>query len=177
MPSPSQHDRYVAYGVGPQQPARPFNRADYYVKRVANTTALRCAPGTGTLFKGVANHADNNFTRYAVMDCVANVQIAYRLDTNGDGIPDETRNELEDTSGTPLTPLQIKERVKEIQVYLLAHEGGSDKSYKQSGNGKVVVGPDTTVGFEVDLAALAGADWARYRWKTYTLFIKPRSFY
>jgi prepilin-type N-terminal cleavage/methylation domain-containing protein len=175
-PSPPTGDRYLAYGVEDNtQPIRPFNRADYYVRRVttgANATGTSCAPGTGTLFKAVANHGNNGFTTYPVMDCVANLQVVFRVDTNGDGIPDST---VTDISG--LTAIQLKEQVKEIQIYMLAHEGTLDRAYRHNGSGTILVGPTSALGRDVDLPTLSGSNWNRYRWKTYTLFVKPRGFY
>ena len=171
-PAPPTGDRYIAYGVGDSvQPIRPFNRADYYVRRTGATGGA-CAPGTGTLFKAVANHGNNGFTTYPIMDCVANLQLVFRVDTNGDGIPDST---VTDISG--LTAMQIKEQVKEIQAYILAHEGILDRAYRRGGSGTILVGPTSALGRDVNLSTLSGSNWNRYRWKIYTLFVKPRGFY
>jgi prepilin-type N-terminal cleavage/methylation domain-containing protein len=172
---PPTGERYIAYGVGNTAPTMPFNRADYFVRRTTATGA-GCAPGTGTLFKAVADQtASVGFTPYPIMDCVANMQVVFRLDTNGDGTIDST---VGTTPAMPaLTAMQIKEQVKEIQVYILAHEGTFDRGFQYGGNGTIAVGPDSTLGYDVILPTLIGANWSRYRWKTYALTVKPRSFY
>ena len=109
------------------------------------------------------------------MDCVANMQVVFRLDTNGDGIIDST---VGTTPAMPaLSAVQIKQQVKEIQVYILAHEGTLDRGYRHEGSSTITVGPTSALGQDVNLSTLAGANWNRYRWKTYTLFVKPRGFY
>jgi prepilin-type N-terminal cleavage/methylation domain-containing protein len=174
---PLINERYIAYGVDSDTAlTKPFNRADYFVRRTTATSA-GCAPGTGTLFKAVADQAATSagFTSYPIMDCVANMQVVFRLDTNGDGTIDST---VGTTPAMPaLTAMQIKEQVKEIQVYILAHEGTFDRGYRHGGNGTITVGPNNALGYSVVLPTLVGADWDRYRWKTYTLSVKPRSLY
>jgi prepilin-type N-terminal cleavage/methylation domain-containing protein len=169
-PDPPTGDRYIVYGVDDNVAlSRPFNRADYYVRRVTGTTGAGCAPRTGTLFKAVVNQGNDNFTTYPIMDCVANMQVVFRLDTDNDGVIDTTTPTL----ATTLTAMQIKEQVKEIQVYILAHEGTFDRGYRYGDiSSTITVGPSSVV-----LSTLVGVNWDRYRWKTYTLFVKPRSFY
>jgi prepilin-type N-terminal cleavage/methylation domain-containing protein len=172
---PLENERYMAYGADNSALFTPFNRADYYVRRT-NATGAGCAPGTGTLFKAVVNQENNpGFTVYPVMDCVANMQVVFRLDTDDDGVIDSTVNVIP----AGYTTMQIKDRLKEIRVYILAHEGTFDRGYRQDGNGTInaVPAPDNSLGQNVNLTTLVGVDWYRYRWKTYTLFVKPRSLY
>ncbi|HEX2965893.1 MAG TPA: hypothetical protein VHO84_08910, partial [Syntrophorhabdaceae bacterium] len=171
-PNPPTGERNIAYGIeDDDDPARPFNRADYYVRRTSWTNA-GCAPGTGTLFKAVANQGGDGFTVLPVMDCVANMQVVFRIDTNGDGVPDSTVNDI-----SSLNAMEIKERVEEIQVYILAHEGAMDRTYTRAGTGVILLGPSASLGRNVDVQSLAGANWDHYRWKIYTLFVKPRGMY
>jgi prepilin-type N-terminal cleavage/methylation domain-containing protein len=162
---PQIGERYLAYGVDSNSvPQMPFNRADYFVARTTSTMA-GCAPGTGTLIKAVANQTTTvGFTSYPVMDCVANMQVVF-VDTN---VP------VNSIAG--LTAMQIKGQVKEIRVYILAHEGTFDKGFRYGGSDTITVGPDNVLGHDVVLSTLVGTNWDRYRWKTYTLSVKPRSF-
>lgn len=182
-PMPPTGDRYIAYGVDKTDPAMPFNRTDYYVRRTATNTSAGCAPNTGTFFKAVANQSgDGEFTTYPIVDCVANMQVVFGLDQNPtDSVTVDTwKNTLTDSDdATPLTALQIKERVKEIRVYILAHEGSYDRGFRYSGGNTIIVGRDVATGRNVDLTAFqdAGHPWDRYRWKIYTISVKPRSFY
>lgn len=168
-------ERLMAYGVDDSTLRMPFNRADYYVRRDSNSQ--NCAPGTGTLIKATVNHGDGKLTQMPLITCVANMQITFRFDTDGDGTPDTTRNTLTDVTGTALTALQIKQQVKEVRVYLLAHEGPRDNGYKHETQVINVGDPTDGLGRNVDLSSVVGANWRNYRWKTYTFFVKPRSLY
>jgi prepilin-type N-terminal cleavage/methylation domain-containing protein len=175
-------ERYMAYGVnrsGAASLRMPFNRADYYVRRRATSNDNpNCAPGTGTLVKATVDHADGALTEMPLVTCVANIQVIFRLDTNGDGIADST---VGTTPAFPvLTAMQIKEQVKEVRVYILAHEGPRDNGYQlPAANRTVTLGDTAALGKSVDLLSdvVGDATWANYRWKVYTLFVKPRSFY
>ena len=174
QPVPTQ--RYIAYGVEDANvPVRPYNRADYYV-RIVSTTSPSCAPNTGTLIKGVLNSA-GGITEYPLIDCVANMQVLFRIDTNGDGVPDQTVSNLA-TYGTPPDPNLVRQYVKEIRVYILAHEGTLDRSFNYN-TPDIVVGDSgpPILGYTVNLPTLVGADWAHYRWKLYSFSVKPREFY
>ena len=131
--------RYTAYGVDNNALILPFNRADYSVQQIA-TTNPGCTPHTGTLVKAVLNQANGTITQYPLMDCVASMQVMFGIDTNGDDIPDDTWNTL-----AGLSPMQIKQQVKELRVYILAHEGTQDPGYTYGGPGNpnpVIVGSD-----------------------------------
>lgn len=176
QPSSGTGERYLAFGIDDTTPpVRPFNRADYYVKR-PSTANPGCAPGTGTLYKYVVPHAASAVpaedNEWPLIECVANMQVVFRLDTNLDGIPEDPP--VNDISG--LDALSVKEQVKEVRIYLLAHEGMMDRAFRYGGANPVTVGPTTALGTSVDLTGF-GADWNHYRWKIYTLVIKPRSFY
>ena len=165
---------YLAFGMGTTTPTMPFNRADYYVRiPPPDKVNPNCAPGTGILYKDVIGDAKSP---YPLIDCVANMQVVFRLDTNTDGIPDPPVNDI---SG--LDAYKIKEQIKEVHIYILAHEGIKDKSYRSEiANPAFTVGPSASLGTVVDLSALDGSStdaWKRYRWITYKIVVKPKSFY
>lgn len=175
QPSAATGERYLAFGVEDSiAPTMPFNRADYFVKRPA-VTNVNCAPGTGTLYKAIVKHGPAGTggatEECPLVECVANMQVVFRLDTNLDGVPDQT---VTDISG--LDALSIKEQVKEVQIYILAHEGILDRRFTYGGANPVTVGPSAAMGTTVDLTGF-GSDWNHYRWKIYTLIVKPKSFY
>jgi prepilin-type N-terminal cleavage/methylation domain-containing protein len=175
QPSSATGERYLAFGIEDSiTPTMPFNRADYYIKKPA-VTNVNCAPGTGTLYKAIVKHGPAGTggatEEFPLVECVANMQIVFRLDTNLDGVPDQT---VSDISG--LDALSIKEQVKEVQIYILAHDGILDRGFTYSGANPVTVGPSVATGTSVDLSAF-GTDWSRYRWKIHTLIVKPKSFY
>ena len=171
-PDTTAGERLLAFGMGTTAPTMPFARADYYVG-VPATANPSCAPGTGTLYKNVIGDTKSP---YALIDCVANMQVVFRLDTSLDGIPDQTVNDI---SG--LDAYGIKTQVKEVHIYLLVHEGIKDTSFKSElTSSSYVVGPTATLGGTIDLSALdttSATAWKYYRWKTYKLVVKPKSFY
>jgi prepilin-type N-terminal cleavage/methylation domain-containing protein len=169
---PPVDERYIVYGVDNSNIVRPFNRADYYVRRSAST-GTGCASNTGTFIKSVTNQsALGGHTERPLIDCVAAMQVLFRVDTNGDGIADGAPV----NSISSYTARQIKENVKEIRVYILAHEGNMDRGFRYAGSSTITLG-DPALGAQIDLQALVGANWDRYRWKIYTVNVSPRGFY
>jgi len=162
----------LIYGIDPDTDLRmPFNRADYYiVSRTSTTVPARCAPNTSVFSKKVISHNDGaRRDNLPLLDCVADVQVVFRLDRNGDGII-TVADVLTDPSGVPLTAEQIRNQVKEVRVYILAHEGQMDRSYTHPAT-EIYVG-ETAIGngrkFNI------GAN-RNYRWKLYTLVVKPNN--
>jgi hypothetical protein len=177
-PNDPNGERYLIYGlVGDLDPRRPFNRTDYYINNA--DVPAQCAPGTGSLVKATLNHGDDNFTILPIVDCVADFQVVYYRDTNGDGGWD-TRADANGLNG--LTAQQIREQVKSIRCYVLTHEGGVDATYTHP-NANINVGQVDTDGVTLiagagrtfDLNANIGATWANYRWKVYSLAVTPKN--
>jgi prepilin-type N-terminal cleavage/methylation domain-containing protein len=166
-------DIYMAYGMDGRAAdgllRMPFNRADYAVRTNANT---RCAPNTGSLEKMTINQSNGGLTSSPLIDCVANMQVTFRLDRNSDGFPEDPT--VESLAG--LTALLIKQQVKEVRVYILAHEGPMDRGFTYNGANPIHLG-DAGLGEDIDLSASFGADWDHHRWKIYTLIVKPRGLY
>ncbi|TAL22784.1 MAG: prepilin-type N-terminal cleavage/methylation domain-containing protein [Nitrospirae bacterium] len=166
-PDTGSTDVYVLYGVSPGTDLRmPFNRADYFIEELNMPST--CAPNTGVLYKAVVNHSDGKLTKIPVLDCVADMQVVFRRDTNTDGIID---TESEDISTLDATT--IRDQVKEVRVYILAHEGQRDAGYTYRST-------DATLGdtqIRVGEAGIGGRIFdlgtnINYRWKVYTLVIK-----
>ncbi|MBU2619560.1 MAG: PilW family protein [Proteobacteria bacterium] len=174
-PNDPNGDRYLIYGIDNIAPRRPFNRTDYYINNAG--VSAQCAPGTGTLVKATLNQADENFTILPIVDCVADFQVVYYLDTDGDGGWD-TRTEANGLNG--LTAQQIRDQVKSIRCYVLTHEGRVDQTYT-SPNANINVGEVAADGVTLvagrtfDLNANIGATWPNYRWKVNSLAVTPRN--
>ena len=177
----------IVYGIKPigspaSNPRMPFNRADYVVRRFdsvgTNITPGRCAPNTGVLEKAVVNHGDGAFSYLPLLDCVADMQVIYALDNNEDG-------DFEDGAGTPadgysddittapltLTAQQIRTRVKQVRVYILAHEGQRDVNHTYPTN-PLTVG-EFGLGRSFNFVTAGITNWQNYRWKIYTIVLKP----
>lgn len=182
---------YVVYAIDPNADLRmPYNRADYYIRRppandpVYNISGT-CNPGTGVLFKGVVRHSDasGNFAEYPLLNCVGDMQVEFELDPMGDG------NIAISPTLAGLTAAQIRMQLKTVRVYLLAHEGKKDPNYsypnatiqvgdpvRPSSSGRVLDGAPSCAGDNC-MQALFGTDWRNYRWKVYTIVVRPKNTY
>jgi hypothetical protein len=165
--------RFVIYGVDPDTNLRmPFNRADYYISR-PTTISQVCAPNTGILYKATVNQSNGALNADPLIDCVADMQVIYRLDTNNDGTIDSG---VDSISG--LTAQQIREQVREVRVYILSHEGQSDKAFRYQPtptNPHLVTVGEFGLGRTFNLSSMIGTGWENYRWKVSTLVVKPRN--
>lgn len=159
-------ERFIIYGVDPNTDLRrPFSRADYYISRVAGDISPSCAPNTGTLYKATLNQNNDLLTAMPIMDCVADMRVIFRRDTNGDGFADATTDNL-----AGLTAQQIRESIQEVRVDILAQEGQRDPSYTHTPS-TISVG-----GASFNLATTIGTGWQNYRWKVYTITVNPKQF-
>lgn len=176
-PVESKVTNYI-YGVSDTvQPRMPFNRADYYVRVPASTDTnmlpRRCAPNTGILYKTLVNHADGTVSgnEAPLLDCVADMQVVYTLDSLSNGVTTDT------DSLAGLTARQIREQLKLIQVYILTHEGGKDPLYSYPnqtiGVGPTVNGLTSGSGRTFNIETSIGTGWRQYRWKIYRMLVKP----
>ncbi len=158
---------HYIYGVTPDKDLRmPFNRADYYVRvPAAGDLPARCATNTGVLFKAVVSHDNGTLEEFPLLDCVADMQVVYLLDSTGSGSITET------SDLSTLTADQIRERLKAVKVFILTHDGGRDRSYSYP-NATIDVGPPGT-GRTFALSAIQ--DYRNYRWKVYHMTVRPEN--
>jgi len=160
--------RFVIYGVDPDTNLRmPFNRADYYIQRPASIPQA-CAANTGVLYKATVNQGNGALNPDPLIDCVADMQVIYRLDTNNDGTIDSAVDTI-----SALTAQQIREQLREVRVYILSHEGQRDSAFQYQSS-TITVG-EFGLGRTFNLSSIIGAGWENYRWKVSTLVIKPRN--
>ncbi len=185
-------EAYLIYGVDADTNLRmPFNRADYYVGIPAPPAVMpqRCAAGTGILQKATLTQRDGVLnTPLPLLDCVADMQVAYGIDQTGDGAVTCYTNNLAAVFAPP-DARNIRNRVKEVRVYVLAHEGQADRFFNfippgppvppnsiRVGEGGVPICTGGGIlGRDFDFVANGIANWQRYRWKVYTLVVKPQN--
>ncbi|TWJ32784.1 prepilin-type N-terminal cleavage/methylation domain-containing protein [Geobacter argillaceus] len=166
-------DSFVIYGISSLSSLRmPFNRADYYVRSPAKMPTS-CAPNTGILYKATATHSGGGFDPVMpLLDCVADMQVVYGLDT-GMGFVNTH------TTVAPATPDLIRQQLREIRVYILAQEGTKDLFFTYPSQtvdvGESFDGGATIMGRRFDLQARIGAGWQNYRWKVYTIVVRPKN--
>lgn len=185
-PPPDRTETRVVYGIDPTNFRMPFNRADYYVRRPATNMPQRCAPGTGVLYKATVNQNGGGMTELPLLDCVADMQVDFLLDTDGDGIINWPP--VDSLAG--MTAQQIRDQVREIRVYIVAHEGQRDVNFDFTqgdatvktisflevfeGNSRTLTFPHYPTAASPDLSARVGTpEYHYYRWRLYALFIKP----
>lgn len=154
----------IVYGIDNVIPARPFNRAEYYIDNTA--VPQRCAPNTGVLVKAVVAHDASGATPtlLPLLDCVADMQVVYGLDNNADGAVEAWSSDI---SGG-MTAADIRTQLAEVRVHILAQEGQRDDSYTY---------PATTIpvgskGFVNNFDVSA---YRNYRWKVYNIVVRPKN--
>jgi len=165
----------IVYGIDGGQPVRPFNRAEYYIDNSPVTLPQRCAPNTGVLVKAVVAHNGNGTTPtpLPLLDCVADMQVVYVLDT--DTNPSTAPIPSDDIS-VGMTAADIRAQLVEVRVYILGQEGQRDDSYTYKNvldnthANEILVGPDTVHGRYIDLSG-----YRNYRWKVYSIVVKPKN--
>ncbi|KJS01781.1 MAG: hypothetical protein VR65_07615 [Desulfobulbaceae bacterium BRH_c16a] len=176
-PNDPDGERFLVYGLndGGGNISRPFNRTDYYINN--GNVPTHCAPNTGVLFKATVNQGDNNFNIMPIVDCVADFQIVYYLDNNGDGGWD-LRVNANGLNG--LSAAEIRDQVKAVRYFILSHEGGLDRTYTYP-NPTINVGEVAADGVTLvagrlfDINATIGGNWANYRWKIESMAITPKN--
>jgi prepilin-type N-terminal cleavage/methylation domain-containing protein len=178
--SPATHqngDTYEIYGISPGTvtPSFPFNRAEYYVLRNGKTP-LTCAANTGVLYKSVITQSGGGFDPIMpLLDCVADMEITYGLDNNGNGQVNQYYTAPANT--VALTADDIRAQLREIRVYILAQEGKKDLLYSHKyPDDKIHVGETingVVVGRAFNLTQIPG--YQNYRWKVYTIVVRPKN--
>ncbi len=179
----------------------PYNRADYFINHSSNLRPASCNPGTGVLYKAVAGqHVPGDYTgangalTYPLMNCVGDFKVVYYLDMNDDGNPgtyymDVDPGMASDSSfgtneGAGVTlfniqqtlqnPALLRQRLKTVIVYVLAHEGQKDTSYNYpvtNPNTVITIGGNGAqkVWSKSQMSDAFGPDWFNYRWKVYNI--------
>lgn len=187
--APSSGDKqYFYYGIDSIAPRAPFNRTDYYVKRVAGDVPDSCSLAAGVLYKSVMSQKDGSMQAIAVLDCVADMQVVLGWNTTGDptGNTEDTWTNADGKDpggGTSVAdewledPREIRNRLKTVRVYILAQDGGFDRNYTNTKT-KMRVGEEDGVPQkpaavkEIDLTT---PNRIHYRWKLHKLVVRPKN--
>lgn len=166
-------DTFQIYGIARTDVSMPFNRADYYIMRPSNMP-LDCAPKTGILYKSNISHSTGLYDpEIPLLDCVADMQVVYGLDTDGGG-----RVNLH-TVTAPATAADQRAQIREIRAYILAQEGKKDLLFRYPSEtvdvGESFDGGTTVTGRSFNLKNVIGAGWDNYRWKVYSIVVRPKN--
>lgn len=172
-------DVRLVYGISPANATNalraPFNRSDYYLSAANPLSAInvpaRCAAGTSVLVRATLNQDNGALDEMPVLDCVADLQVVYDLDTDNDGTIDTPTNDI-----SAMTTQQIRDQLRNVQVYILAHEGQKDTTFTfnnyTAGGTSVRVGRSALIGRDFDLSTIADPDYDNYRWKLYNISVQ-----
>lgn len=188
-------DVRIIYGLDPNtNPRMPFNRADYFIS--TSNPPSHCASGTGILEKVVVNQNGGGLTNFLpLLDCVASIQVIYQLDMDDNGtIGTQSKGDgstVATSEGATTATVQatlasaalLRTRLKEVRVYVLAHEGQLDMNYTftnftsgttidvgEYGNGVSLGQSGTFLGRSVAMSGIT--NYLHYRWKIYTIVAK-----
>ncbi len=164
---------YMIYGLDSTAALRmPFNRVDYFISQASGLVPSSCAPNTGELVRAYVSQTDGTLTNppLPILDCVADMQIVYQIDPNGNGNLQQT----DDIS--LLTAQQIAQQVKEIRIYILTHEGKADTNFSYPLSGNPITVGEFGLGSTFNLST-SNPGWRNYRWKVQTLVVKPNNLY
>jgi hypothetical protein len=156
----------IVYGVddntAPASLRFPFNRADYYITTAGRPQ--RCAPNTGVLVKRVVSQVNGTLSPpLPLLDCAADMQVIYGIDTNADKAVEDWRDDI-----SMLSADIIRTQLVEVRVHILAQEGQIDASYRTPTD-------NIFVGSQEKGKSLDVSGHRNYRWKVYTIVVKPRS--
>ena len=157
---------YLIYGVSTNgtEPRMPFNRVDYYLDRPDDGLPDKCNPSTYILYRATIKHADGTRDPQPLLDCVKDFQVAFGLDTDGDGDIDSW------SSAPPSTPENVRDRVKEVRVFILYQEG--QRLEHEASTTSITLGDTQTGPLKPNPFTPSGED-RHYRWKVLKLVVRP----
>lgn len=167
---------YAISDTGSNPLNMPYNRADYYVDFNA-TKPTSCNPNTGVLYKAVAGQlgtykdANNASLLYPLLNCVGDMQVAFILDKNNNG--QLSSYPPEDPYVTALAASDLRMQLRQVRVYVLAHDGTKDLNFTYPG-ASILVGEPGFGGRTLtsgDLSSKFGSNWMNYRWKVYSISV------
>jgi prepilin-type N-terminal cleavage/methylation domain-containing protein len=191
---------FLIYGIDPDTDLRmPFNRADYFISKT--NVPQKCASKTGVLEKAVVSQAGGGLTNVMpLLDCVADMQVIYRLDMDDNGVAgtfanadgssvssdENEKGSVSNVQATMKDAALLRDRLKEVRVYILTHEGQSDSFFTFNnftpdagcGSNKYCIRVGEKIGGlhlgrDFDLSTIP--NYLNYRWKVYTLVAKPQN--
>ena len=155
-------DIYLAFGINDSDPRMPFNRIDYYLKRPSTGLPDRCSPTTYELYRATINQSNGARNPQPILDCVKDFQIAFGLDNNQDGTIDSWSSTL------PSSASNIRNRLKQVRIFIVYQEGGKEMGYTYSGT--ISLGDSDTGTLK---SFTPSGDEVHYRWKLMRLVVYP----
>jgi prepilin-type N-terminal cleavage/methylation domain-containing protein len=181
---PLEHQIFTIYGVDGGTLRMPFNRTDYFVE-TPDPLPARCAPNTGSLFKAIVSQSNGTLSSTPVLECVADMQVVFGWDLDGDGLIDAysdadgstvngglTSQVKASSHGVMETANGIRGSLKLIKVYILAQDGKKDPFYTSSIS-SIKVGADGEE--NITNTYVLNSEQKHYRWKVYKIVVRPKN--
>jgi hypothetical protein len=183
----NDEDFRIIYGlVESGTPLWPYHDAGYYISN--DDVPSRCISGTGVLTKGVMDITSTSKEpawEFPLLDCVADMQVIVALDGGLTGTPngsfqsgtggDAYSDDFGEGTADQLNSEGIRDRLFEVRVYILAHEGQFDPTYTYPSAtvdvGEFGLGHTGTSAF--NLSTTIGGKWQNYRWRVYRIAERP----
>jgi len=119
-----------------------------------------CADGTRNLQRSINVSGSGSSTWLPVINCVADWQVAFLLDTTDDGELDAERTDI-----NSLSVNDLYRQVEVVNVYALVQEGSYERDFTFSGS-------TTMDGINLDDSGVS--DFSHYRWKVRKFSVKPQ---
>lgn len=180
----------------------PYNSGAVVPSKCAANTGVLVKAVLNHVNRQLDTNGDNNFDsndELPLVDCVADFQVVFSLDMDEDGAV----GTLSNAEGTSIATvgagevtstlevqntlagatdvkgaLRLRERLKEIMIYVLAHEGQMDPAFTFIPPGgpttsEITVGPSDSLGRNFNLNTIT--DWKNYRWRLYRIVERPEA--
>ena len=142
-----------------------ISRCERITYLLSNSSLIdRCNPNTFNLLRRVGVSSTGG---EPVLNCVADWTITFDIDSNGNGVIDSGE---ENQQTLPSTNLEIRSKLKAINIYILVQEGRKDPEYTYSQ--ATTCGSDKCVVVNGELLKLP-SNYENYRWKPLIIKVKP----
>ena len=85
-----------------------------------------------------------------------------------------TRVDVDQGGLTGLSAKEIRQQLKIIKIYIVAHEGGKDTGFNYASQ-TMTVGEGSGRILDLKTNIVGSDDYKHYRWKTYKLVVLPKN--
>jgi hypothetical protein len=188
-PFNSQQEGTLLYGLyntanPPLAPTQPCYAVRYYLQ-APGAIPQNCAPNTFSLLRAENLQSANPGNGQPILTCVLDLQVAFGLDMNNDGIIDFWDNGgVQAATYTGVTgPETLNKKLKQVRMYILTQDGNYDSSYTFSNpdpdfaaqTDTIRVGDLHLQGGGVGRNVQLTAAQRKYRWKVISFAVTPRN--
>ena len=194
VPFPSLHPGYLLYALnvpGETDASVPYYTVRYSLGSMASSTnPMNCAPQTGSLLRAESRTSTTPGSGDPVMSCILDFQVAFGITDNTASFDPTLAvnfpiNKWDSGAvSAAYSPLELKQRLKQIRVYILIQEGNKDMTYTyvnpdpndpSAAPDKIRVGEWDLVGGGTGRDVQLTPAQRNYRWRVLTIVVTPRN--